>query len=242
MKPALSHRWDLTPAEAVALQNTLRAQVQVSPFLGNPTTVAGVDVGLKNGIARAAIVVLDFPSLEPRDQSVAELEITFPYIPGLLAFREIPVILAALDKLVTEPDVFIVDGHGLSHPRRFGIACHLGVLLNKPTVGCAKSRLVGTYSEPDNRFRAWAEIYYKGDIVGAVVRTRVNVAPVYVSIGNRVDLPTSIDLVLKCCRGYRLPETSRLAHRVAGGANLVIPAQERQPNLFNPPPPADNAR
>ncbi len=235
MKPTLSHRWDLTPEEAASLQKSLRAQVRPLPDFGTPSTVAGVDVGIKDAVARAAIVVLDFPSLQPRDQAVADLPITFPYIPGLLAFREMPAVLAAADKLAVEPDVFIVDGQGLAHPRRFGIACHLGVALDRPTIGCAKSRLVGTYDEPEDRPGAWTELRDRGEVVGAVVRTRAGTTPVYVSIGHRTDLASAIDLVLKCCRGYRLPETSRLAHQVAGGANLRIARQADQPGLFDLP-------
>jgi deoxyribonuclease V len=237
MKPVLPHRWDLTPKEAIALQNSLRARVRFTADFGTPTTVAGVDVGVKNDVARAAVVVLDFPSLQPRDQGVAELKIPFPYIPGLLAFREMPAVLAAVDRLTVEPDVFIVDGHGFAHPRRFGIACHLGVVLDRPSIGCAKSRLVGSHPEPDNRFGAWAELRHEDQVIGAVVRSRVGISPLYVSIGHRVDLPTAIDLILKCCRGYRLPETSRLAHRVAGGARLMIQPQASQPGLFDPPLP-----
>jgi deoxyribonuclease V len=232
MKLVVAHRWDLKPDEAIALQNALRIRVRSSADFGAPATVAGVDVGVKDDVARAAVAVLDFPSLRPRDQGVAELKVTFPYIPGLLAFREMPAVLAALEKLAVEPDVLIVDGHGLSHPRRFGIACHLGVVLDRPSIGCAKSRLVGSHPEPDDRFGAWAELCHQDEVVGAVVRSRAGAAPLYVSIGHRVDLPTAIDLVLKCCRGYRLPETSRLAHQVAGGASLAIRPPASQPGLF----------
>jgi deoxyribonuclease V len=156
------------------------------------------------------------------DYALAEIPVSFPYVPGLLTFREGPSVLAALEKLATWPDLFIFDGQGLAHPRRIGLAAHMGVLLDQPSIGCAKSRLIGTHDEPGNGFGDWVPLYDNGQTIGAVVRSRARVKPVYVSIGHRVDLATAIDLVLRCIRGYRLPESTRYAHAVAGGATLQI--------------------
>jgi len=231
MKLAIEHRWDLSPEEARTLQMELRGRVKTQVELGELRYVAGVDVGFKDDLARAAVVVLDYPSLEPCDQAVAEQPVAFPYIPGLLAFREVPVVLAALERLHVEPDLYILDGHGFAHPRRMGIACHLGVILDRPSIGCAKSRLIGTFNEPGPEAGAWTRLYDGDEVIGAVLRTRPGAAPVFVSIGHRVDLPTAVEIVLKCCRTHRLPETSRLAHLVAGGADVL--SKGRQPSLFD---------
>ncbi len=231
MKITLPHRWDVSPEEARAIQNQLRSRVSTEADLGEIHRVAGVDIGFEGDLARAAVVVLSYPDLEPLNQSVARVPVTFPYIPGLLAFREAPAAVAALEALSTEPDLFIVDGHGLAHPRRMGIACHLGVLLDKPTIGCAKSRLVGTFREPGTERGAWTRLYAGDEVIGALVRSRSGVRPIFVSIGHKVDLETAINLTLGCCRGYRLPETTRWAHRVAGGED--IRARETQLSLFD---------
>lgn len=231
MKVTSPHRWDVSPEEARAIQEELRGKVATQPALGEIHRVAGVDIGFEGNLARAAVVVLSYPDLEPLDQSVARVPVTFPYIPGLLAFREGPAALAALERLSTEPDLFIVDGHGLAHPRRMGIACHLGVLLDRPTIGCAKSRLVGTFRDPGMERGAWTHLYDGDDVIGAVVRSRSNVRPIFVSIGHKVDLQTAINLTLRCCKGYRLPETTRWAHRVAGGED--IRAKGTQLSLFD---------
>ncbi len=214
--------WDITPEQARAEQNALAKRVRAIRDFGDVTRVAGVDVGFEqeNTVARAAVVVLSFPALEPLTAGVARLPVTFPYVPGLLAYRELPVIMAALTQLEQEPDLFIVDGHGLAHPRRFGIACHLAVLLDKPAIGCAKSILVGRAEMPENRVGAWQPLVDKGETIGAAVRTRLKTNPVYVSIGHRVDLASAIDFALRCTRGYRVPETTRYAHKVAGGQAL----------------------
>jgi deoxyribonuclease V len=164
------------------------------------------------------------------DSARADRPITFPYVPGLLTFREGPVVLAALEQLTTWPDLFIFDGHGLAHPRRVGLAAHLGILLDQPSIGCAKSRLTGTHAEPDSDIGNWTPLIDGGETIGAVLRTRKNTKPVFVSIGHRIDLPTAIEFVLRCTRGYRLPETTRWAHKVAGGAELDLTS--RQPRLF----------
>ncbi|MFQ6059382.1 MAG: deoxyribonuclease V, partial [Anaerolineae bacterium] len=216
------HPWNVSPEEAMAIQEALRGKVSTERDFEEVHTVAGVDVGFKGDLARAAVVVLSYPGLEPLDQSVAEVRCQFPYIPGLLAFREAPAVLAALEKMTTEPDLFIFDAQGLAHPRRMGLATHVGVLINRPSIGCAKSRLCGDHAEPPAEVGSYTYLYDGEEIIGAVVRTRTGVSPLYVSIGHRIDLKTAIAYVLGCCRGYRLPETTRYAHRVAGGEKLPL--------------------
>ncbi len=225
------HAWDLSPQEAFAQQNELASRVEREPRLGPVRRVAGVDVSVRDDVSHAAVVVLDFEGMTPLDYAIATRPVTFPYIPGLLAFREGPVVLDALEQLGTTPDLLIFDGQGLAHPRRLGIASHIGLLVDMPAVGCAKSRLCGRHDEPGQEPGSHAPLLDRGELVGAVLRTRQGVKPVYVSIGHRVDLETSIKYVLDCCRGYRLPETTRWAHRVAGGD--VPPIQARQPTLFD---------
>ncbi|MBW2407156.1 MAG: deoxyribonuclease V [Deltaproteobacteria bacterium] len=210
-----SHSWDISPEDARRLQMTLAAQIVRENHLGTVKAVAGVDVGIKGNIACAAIVVLNFPGLDVAGQSTAIRRITFPYIPGLLSFREGPVILDALDRLDCKPDLLIFDGQGIAHPCRLGIASHIGLLTDFPSIGCAKSRLCGQYQEPDVERGSYVPLLDNGGTIGAIVRTRTGVKPVFVSIGHRVDLKTSIDYVLGCCTGYRLPETTRKAHRLA---------------------------
>ncbi len=218
-------RWDVSPQEAIGIQRGLAARVIERDTVGAVRCVAGVDVGFEgkdNQTSRAAVVVLKFPELVPVDYSIARLPVTFPYVPGLLAFREIPVILRALEKLDTAPDALIVDGHGRAHPRRLGIASHLGVLLDCVTIGCAKSILCGKANEPQNQIGAWSPLIDHGEQIGAALRTRLGTTPVYVSVGHRISLERAIDLVCKCCKGYRLPETTRYAHRVAGGETINL--------------------
>jgi len=229
MRPHISHGWDIPVEEAMAIQHRLASQV-VLTWDGRPVRrVAGVDVGFPGERGRAAVAVLSFPDLQFLDSARAEIEISFPYIPGLLAFREGPVILAALEQLSVEPDLLIFDGHGLAHPRRMGIATHMGVLLDMPSIGCAKSRLVGTHQEPGPSRGSYTWLYDEGEVIGAVLRTREGVSPVYVSIGNRIDLETAVDFLLRCCTRYRLPEPIRWAHRLASGE---APPQGKQLSLF----------
>lgn len=225
MKVPPVHRWDLTPSEAMALQRDLADRVIDHDEMGSVHYVAGVDVGFegeRNRVARAAVVVLSYPALLPVDYAVARMPVTFPYIPGLLSFREIPVLLRAFEKIRIEPDLTIADGHGRAHPRRVGFASHLGLALDRPTIGCAKSRLVGTAVEPQNARGAWTPLEDRGEVIGAVLRTRVGTRPVYVSTGHQVSLERAIEWVLKCCKGYRLPETTRFAHRAAGGEKIPL--------------------
>lgn len=226
-------RWDLSPAEAIELQKDLAGQVVHTSRLTPVATVAGIDVGLPRGgdVAQAAIVVLSFPDLELVDYATARRPVGFPYVPGLLSFREGPVILDALEKLATPPDLLIFDGQGLAHPRRLGIASHIGLIVDLPAIGCAKSRLCGQHEEPGRERGNYTPLIDRGETIGAVVRTRTGVKPVFVSIGHRIDLPTSIDYVLACCRGYRLPETTRWAHRIAGGETPPT-ARPEQPALL----------
>jgi len=211
------HPWNVAPAEAREMQQRLCRLVETADRLGAIGTVAGVDVGFDklNGLTRAAVAVLRFPGLEPCEQSLATLPTRFPYVPGLLSFREAPAILAALGKLEHLPDLLVCDGQGLAHPRRFGIACHLGVLTDLPSIGVAKKRLIGTHDEPPEARGDWVSLMHKGEIVGAVLRSRAGVKPIYVSCGHRVGLETAVDLVMRCTTRYRLPETTRRADRLA---------------------------
>ncbi len=212
-----THRWDVTPAEAVRIQEHLRGLVVRSDGIAQVRAVAGLDVGLRGEQARAAAVVLSYPGLELLEEVTAERAIEFPYVPGLLTFREGPAALEALSRLRTPWDVLICDGQGYAHPRRLGLASHLGVLLDRPTVGCAKSRLTGTHDEPCRTKGSQAALMAGDEIIGAVVRTRQDVKPVYVSVGHRVDLPSAVRLVLGCTTRYRLPEPTRRAHQAASG-------------------------
>ena len=216
------HSWDVTPEEARRIQNGLRRQVVRTDRFGRINTVAGVDIGLKKDIARASVVVLSFPELQVVDSVVTESPVRFPYIPGLLSFREIPPLLTAFTQLQTEPDLVIVDGQGIAHPRRFGLASHLGLILDKPTIGCAKSRLCGQYEEPESEQGSYTYLMDKGEVIGVVVRTRKNVQVVYISIGHRISLDSARTLTLACCRGYRLPETTRYAHNAASSKEYLL--------------------
>lgn len=277
MAAPLRHPWNVSPARAVAIQRRLRGLVETQPRLGTVRLVAGIDISVNSapegrGVqdrtsecplrARAAVVVLAFPSLEPVEVSVVERPCRFPYVPGLLSFREGPSILAAFRRLRTRPDLLLFDGHGIAHPRRFGIASHIGLRLDLPSIGCAKSRLTGGHAEPGRARGSWAPLIApaehgvrgskskvqgrrridrtggsrddgsrtedigpwtgdpglpEGDIIGAALRTREGVKPVYVSIGHRVDLATAIEFTMRCTGRYRLPEPTRLAHQAAGG-------------------------
>jgi deoxyribonuclease V len=218
MPLAIYHPWDLSIEEAMALQPKLAEKVLDQTTFDPATleTVAGVDVSFRNKIAYAAVVVLSYPDLRPIDRAVGRTPAVFPYVPGLLTFREGPSVLQALERLTTWPDLLIFDGHGVAHPRRIGLAAHIGVILDHPSIGCAKSRLIGTHDEPGGAVGNWVPLTDKGEIIGAVVRTRAKVKPLFISTGHRVDLATAIAVVLTCTRGYRLPETTRLAHKLAG--------------------------
>ncbi len=219
MKQGEIHRWDVSPREAIAIQQRLRELVRLEDCFDEVKRVAGVDVGFEQGnsVTRAAVAVLDFPGLELVDQSIVRQPTRFPYVPGLLSFREAPAVLEALRQLRESPDLLLVDGQGIAHPRRFGIACHLGVLSGIPSIGVAKSRLVGHHEEVPDERGSWVPLEDKGEIIGAVLRSRKGVRPLYVSPGHCVTLATAIEYVMACVSRYRLPETTRWAHRLASG-------------------------
>lgn len=213
------HRWDVSPAEARNIQAGLAKQVRRTDELGPVRTVAGIDIGYEEDgrVTRAAVAVLSFPDLQPLTDAVARRPTSFPYIPGLLSFREVPAALDALDNLGHPPDLLLCDGQGYAHPRRFGLACHLGVVTGLATIGVAKSRLLGEFGEVGTHKGSWTPLRDGGETIGAVLRTRDDVRPLFVSIGHRISLPTAIRYVLACTTRYRLPETTRRAHRLASG-------------------------
>jgi deoxyribonuclease V len=219
MSVPTNETWPTTPKEARVVQEDLRHKVIRENRFSDIATVAGVDVGFedKGKITRAAVAVLDFPSLEFKESAIARQKTRFPYIPGFLSFREVPAILEAMGKLKQPPNLVLCDGQGLAHPRRFGLACHLGVVTGLPTIGVAKSRLTGTHNSVPEEKGPWVPLWDKEEIIGAVVRTRSRVSPLYISIGHRIDLETAIDFVLRCTTRYRLPETTRWAHKLASG-------------------------
>ncbi len=213
--PERSHPFRVGFPEARRIQERLRGLVVVDDALGPVRTVAGVDVSHRRGSAvlHAAVVVLDLRTGERLEVAHGCAPADFPYVPGYLSFREIPALLDAFARLSAAPDLIVCDGHGRAHPRRFGLACHLGVLLDLPAVGCAKSLLIGSYQEPGARRGCHRRILDGGEVIGEAVRTRDGVAPVFVSVGHRVRLETARRLVLRLARGTRLPETTRQAHR-----------------------------
>lgn len=220
--------WPRTPEEAIAQQELLARRVVAEGAPIQVRRVAGIDVSVREDQARAAVAVLRYPELTVEMWTSATAPVTFPYIPGLLAYRELPVVLEALECLHSEPDVFVCDAQGIAHPRRLGLASHLGVLLDRPTIGCAKSRLFGTPAGtlPERQGSHVPLLAPDGQVVGAAVRTRTGVQPVYVSVGHRVDLNWAIQFILSCCKGTRLPEPTRQAHRLA-----AFPEDER-PDLW----------
>jgi len=226
------HPWNLEPRDAIAIQKRLAAQVVLEGSPQDVHTVAGADISTAGGRGRGAVVVLSYPDLQVLESEVVESELAFPYIPGLLAFREVPVLAEAFRRLSVRPDLLLVDGQGLAHQRRFGIACHLGLLLDLPTIGCAKSRLVGEHEPVGEEAGCRVELRDGPEVIGLVVRTRAGVTPVYVSVGHRIGLAEAADWVLSLCRGYRLPEPARLAHQAAGGQAMAVatqPAGEQMP-------------
>jgi deoxyribonuclease V len=231
------HPWNVSPAEAAAVQKRLAAQVVLEGVPQDVRVVAGADISVGGGRGRGAVVLLSYPELRPLEQQVVEAPLAFPYVPGLLAFREVPVLAEAFRRLSQRPDLLLVDGQGLAHPRRFGVACHLGLLLDLPTIGCAKSRLVGEFGplaeEAGSRTElrgqtetrvAPARLGDGPEVLGLVLRTRAGVTPVYVSVGHRIGLSEAAEWTLRLCRGYRLPEPARLAHQAAGGQMVAASA------------------
>ena len=212
------HSFDLPYSEAIELQRKLASSVTREDQLAKVNLVAGVDVSLgrQGSLGRAAVVVLSYPSLEIVAESTHEGPVPMPYIPGLLSFRELPLILPALEKLNVEPDLFIVDGQGIAHPRRLGIASHLGLFIDRPTIGCAKSRLCGEHDEVGACAGEGQDLIEGDETIGRVLRTRVGCRPIYVSIGHKISLENAVDWVLKLSKGYKLPEPVRQAHMSAG--------------------------
>ena len=211
------HGFDLSPPEARRLQEELASRVVAGPALdlSGVRHVAGADVSTQGDMAYATVVVLEFTGLSLVEVQGFEAPLRFPYVPGLLSFREVPSLVGALRKVETRVDALILDAQGLAHPRRMGLASHLGIFLDVPTVGCAKSRLVGSFEAPGREKGSATDLVHRGETVGRVVRTREGVSPVYVSVGSGIDLKSSVELVLACCTKYRLPETTRQAHNAA---------------------------
>jgi deoxyribonuclease V len=218
--PRVPHRWNLLPAQAIRMQRRLAAQVVAAPLRSPARWIAGLDAAFARGgrLCVAAVVLWDMENGKVQEQHHAAKPVRFPYIPGLLSFREAPALLAALRKLSNTPDLVMCDGHGLAHPRRFGIACHIGLLCKLPALGCAKSRLIGAHAEPGVRRGSQTPLLDGSETIGVVLRTQDRVRPVYVSIGYQIDLGTAVALVLACGNKYRLPEPTRLADRYVAQA------------------------
>ena len=208
------HSWDLNAKDAVALQKELAAQVVIEKPTRAIETIAGADISFNkfSEVIYAAIVVLRLDTLETIAKSGVVTTAKFPYVPGLLSFREMPALIEAWQKLEIEPDAIVMDGQGTAHPRAMGIACHAGLVFERPAIGCAKSVLVGKFDEPDETRGSWSPMMFKNRTIGAALRTKNRVSPVYVSPGHQMDLPTAIDLMLRCDGGYRVPEATRRAH------------------------------
>lgn len=223
--PPCPHRWSLTPKQAIAVQRQLAGQISTKPPPRAPRLVAGLDAAFSPDGKQciAGVVLWDVEASAVLEQHVARKPLTFPYVPGLLSFREAPALIASLKKLHHTPDALMCDGQGIAHPRRFGIACHIGVVCNLPSIGCAKSRLTGEHEEPDLARGSTAPLSDRGAIIGAVLRTQNGVRPLYVSIGHRFDLDSALAVVLECATRYRLPEPTRLADR-------LVAAEKRRPD------------
>jgi deoxyribonuclease V len=214
------HNWSVTPSRAVIIQRKLAARIDETRPRKPLRLVAGADVAFSSGGARcvAAVVLWDLEERTVIEEQIDVRPVTYPYVPGLLSFREAPVVLAAMRKLRATPDGLMLDGHGLAHPRRFGLACHVGLICDLPAIGCAKSRLTGRHREPGRKRGATAALEAEGRIVGTVLRTQDGVRPVFVSVGHKIDLPTAEEVVLCCSTRYRLPEPTRLADRLVAAA------------------------
>jgi len=204
----------IDPKEAIRLQIKASRYITESPLDTPPATIGGFDLSFPNN-ARAAAIVIESSTMETIEEVLEDMPVTMPYIPGLLAFREAPVILRAYNSLKAKPDVIMIDGHGRAHPRRFGIACHVGLILRKPSIGVAKSLLIGNAEEPGDNKGDWKPITLGNEVLGAAVRTKPGVKPVYVSVGNMISLEQAVELVLKMTTKYRLPEPTRRAHMLA---------------------------
>ena len=231
------HQWTLTTEEAIALQHKLASKIITEDRLGEVRLIAGVDMAINevHNTAQAAVVLLKYPEMEIVEQHIYEEPLRMPYIPGLLSFREAPAVIGAFKKLKQHADLVMVDGQGIAHPRRIGIASHLGLWLEIPTIGCAKSILTGHYNEEALSEEAgnWVPLIYKKETIGAVVRTRTHVKPLFISLGHLISLETSIKYVLACSKGYRLPEPTRQADKLSKNNSWVEPTEENeQPSLW----------
>lgn len=222
--PRAPHRWAVTPKQAIAIQRHLASRVKHSRPRGRIRLVAGVDAAFSIDGKRciAGVVLWDIGECEVLEERVAVREVRFPYVPGLLSFREAPVVIAVLRKLRAEPDAIMCDGHGVAHPRRFGLASHVGIICRRPTIGCAKSRLVGAYGALGTKRGGQAALSHDGVTIGTVLRTQGGVNPVFVSVGHKIDLRTAERTVLECAVRYRLPEPTRLADHLVGGEKSKI--------------------
>ncbi|MBC8377935.1 MAG: deoxyribonuclease V [Planctomycetes bacterium] len=217
------HEWDLTPLQARQLQEKLKGQITLRSLQKKPRFVAGLDCSLdkRRGLIFAAAVIFSFPELKLVETATAQMPLVFPYVPGLLSFREMPVCLEAVRKVQTLVDLWLIDGQGIAHPRRLGLASHLGLFLNTPTIGCAKSRLIGTYDEPGKNKGEFSWLYDKDEKIGAVVRTRDNVKPLFISPGHLCSFEDAVKYALACTIKYRLPEPTRLAHQTVSKVKTV---------------------
>ena len=230
------HNWDLQPREAIELQKSLREKVRIRPLARPVEIIAGADISFNkfSEVVYAGIVVLRLPSLEVVEEVGVISQTGFPYVPGLLSFRKSPSVLEAWSKLKIEPDAVMFNGQGIAHPRRVGIASHIGLLINRPTFGCAKSVLVGRYEEPPPERGEWTPLVDRGETVGAALRTKTGVQPIFVSPGHMIDLAGAIDLTLRCDRGLRQPEPTRRAHLLVNALRRGErqPTTEKQAKLF----------
>lgn len=226
--PRVPHSWSLTPPQAITVQKRLASRVLTEGGSETIRFVAGLDAAFSSDsqYCLSAVVLWDRQENQVVEQHTARKKLAFPYIPGLLSFREAPALLAALRKLNQTPDVLVCDGQGLAHPRRFGIACHLGVICHLPAIGCAKSRLMGHHDEPSTSRGARAPLQHHDEVIGSVVRTQTGVQPVYVSIGHRITLPAAEQVILDCAIKYRLPEPTRLADRLVAEAKRALAGLE----------------
>jgi deoxyribonuclease V len=210
------HEWKVTPAEAIEIQKRLREQVRIEPLTKEPASIGGCDVSMDRFATEgfAGFVTFAYPSLNPLSHAVVKRPIPFPYVPGLLSFREIPMLVDAWNALTVKPELLLVDGIGIAHPRRLGIASHLGIMLDIPTIGCAKSVLIGAYEEPGSVPGSWTPLIDQknGDVIGAALRTKEKVQPIFISPGHRITLEESVAFVMRCVRKHKLPEPTRLAH------------------------------
>jgi deoxyribonuclease V len=218
----------LTPQQAVAIQKELRQQLNLSPLQKEIITIGGADISFNkySTTVYAGIVVLQFPSLQVVETKAVVDTTEFPYIPGLLAFREVPALSKAWEALATKPDVLVLDGHGIAHPRRMGIATHFGLVMQTPTIGCAKSVLTGKYTEPPNEAGRYTDLIHQNEVIAKVLRTKRNTKPVFVSPGNLISMEQSLDIIIQCMRKYRIPEPTRFAHNFVNEERRKYMAEE----------------